>query len=197
MSTITNVAQFNRGLGGLVRSAKAMRERVQGLVMYALCQAQSQEEGGHGNLSLLTDLLKKTKPLRTIRTGTLEAYIFAHVANVSWQGAGATKKIAKVKAKKNEKPVSIEVTMPTGPWYDHDEEGMSQAKPKDPLAMAMAMAKVLTKAIDDGNVAEGKELMARQMLAIAELWSEGEEVVVSDEPTLEQAIKEAMPVQAA
>jgi len=156
---ITSIKQFNSKLSGVIRSAKSIRENVQHLAVFAIAQAEE-----HGNLTPLSDLIKKTKPLRTIRTATLEAFIMAHVQGIQWAGKGATKALKKIKGQE------IVVHEITSLWYDHDDDGVD-AKPADLVARAKTLLTLLHK-VDAGEAQakEGQELFAKQLMPILELY---------------------------
>ena len=151
--SIQNVKQFSNKLNGVVRTMQNLRSNVQVLVEFATVQVAE-----HGNLSPLTELLLKTKAVRTIRTATLEAYIMAHVKNIKWSKGKNGKTLSKIKG------AELEVLPLKGAWFEHDEDGIA-VKELDVQARIKSLLTAIAKAeAEDGIVfVAGQGLLAHQV----------------------------------
>lgn len=172
--TIENIKAFNTKLGSVCKRAKNLRSDVQQLVVFAVAQVEE-----HGNLTPLSHLLLQTKPLRTIRTSTLEAYIMHHVSNIHWTGKGKDKTLAKIKGQ------TIAVSELEGNWYEFDNDGV-EAKTLDVKARIQSLLKAIEKADKGEGVVyvTGQETLAHQLQAVLTPFANGEEVdvTVDDQP---------------
>ena len=161
--SIQDIKSFNRALNSVVRRTTTLRADVQSLVVFAHSQVAMLDADGNlnANLTPLSDLILKTKPLRTIRTATLEAYVMAHISGIEWKGKGKEKRLAKIDG------ATIECKDLDGLWYDFDNEGID-AKECNVIGRIKNLLRDIDKAErEDGLVfVAGQEKLAKSVATL-------------------------------
>lgn len=148
---------FNRKLGNVVKSAKAMRDNVQELIVAGLVHYEQ-----HGDTGYLTDLARACKGVKSLPTQTITDYIKEH-ANVGW-GKLKDKQLGFKKVGKE-----VEVRMPEVTWYDW--EGGKHNQITQDYDLLSSVRSAVTKAIkkaQEGHLKEGQEEYIAKLQAALE-----------------------------
>lgn len=131
MKAIQNQAGFEKSLKSVVTRTNNIRTDIQALLVFAFAQFSQ-----HGNAGFLERVLITIKPLKTVRTATMESFVF-HYANVEWVGKGKDKRLKKTKGEALRCDFNGEL------WYEHDNEGVDA-----PALKVLARYNSLVQALD-------------------------------------------------
>lgn len=135
-------SSFQTRVQAVVRSAKAQRDKIQGLIVEALAHY-----GQHQDASYLTYLVRSCIGVSSLRTNTMKDFIKAH-ANVSWTKLNDSK-LGFKRLGGEDKAVIKEVKTN---WYEFNTDGEAVKADFKLYGVVKGVVTRLTKALEAGKV---------------------------------------------
>ena len=166
-STTFNQKAFNSKLTGVITSAKNIKAKIQELLVDALVN----QAGATGNLGALTDLLIKTKSVRSINSKQLEKVVFHFAEGIEWN-TKKNKKGEKITSLRVKKGKTLAVTAPTMNWADFEKDAEKpeargfSAISADSLAKKVAVTREKAELSTEEALASRIKLMEAEIVAM-------------------------------
>ena len=153
---VFNQKAFSSKLNGVVTSAKNIKSKIQELLIDAL-ENQAKETG---NLGALTDLLLKTKAVKSINSKQLEKVVFHYAAGIEWN-TKKNKKGEKVTSLRIKKGQTLDITIPTVNWADFEKDSAESVVTGYNKVSDESRAKLKDKAFEKALVSSDEALESR------------------------------------